>query len=82
MDKLRFISWTIALLGIYYILVTVFMPLITETSADAVTEVQTSVNAASYGLSIAGLRYAPLFLYFPPAIIAVPLVVLTLKEKI
>lgn len=82
MDKLKFILGTIVLMVVFYIFLTILMPLFVTVTGNAVTDVQASPNVDAYGLSVAGLQYFNLFIYFVPAAIAVTVIYLKLKEKI
>lgn len=81
MDKLKFIGWVIGGMVVAYLFLTILMPLFVTVTGDAVTDVQTSPNAAAYGLSIFGLRYFNLLIYFVPAVLGVTLIVYKLRQK-
>lgn len=81
MDKLKFIALVIFGMGVAYLFLTILMPLFVTVTEDAVTEIQTSPNAASYNLSVAGTRYFPLFIYFVPAAIGITTIVFKLRQS-
>lgn len=81
MDKVKFICLVIFGLGVFYLLLTVLMPLFVGVTGDAVTEIQASPNAASYILAIAGVQYFNLFIYIIPAVIAITAIVYKLRTS-
>ena len=81
MDKLKFIGIVIAGVLVAYLFLTILMPLYVSVTGDAVTDIQGSPNAASYGLAIAGTKYFPLFIYFVPAAVGITAIVYKLRFK-
>ena len=80
MDKIKFIGFTIFAVTVAYIFLTILMPLLTEVSGDSADELEGDPHADAYVLPVAGLRYAPLVLYFIPAAVGVTAIVLKLKQ--
>jgi ABC-type uncharacterized transport system permease subunit len=81
MDKLKFIGLVFLGVAIAYLFLSVLMPLFVTVTGDAVTETQASPNAASYSLSIFGIRYFNLFIYFIPAAVGVTAIVWKLRRN-
>ena len=81
MREAKFIGMVVASVTVSLLLLTIFMPVISDFSGIAVTEVNTSPNAAAYYATVAGLNYAPFFLYLVIPVIGFIAIVLKLRAS-
>lgn len=80
MENIKFTGFVIGAVLIAYILLTILMPLYETVTDDAVTEIQTSPNASRYALSVHGVNYFSLFIYFVPAALGIAAIIYKLKR--
>lgn len=81
MREAKFIGMVLAGVTVSLLLLTIFMPIISDFSGIAVTEVGLSPNADAYASTTAGLNYAPFFLYLVIPVIGVIAIVLKLRSS-
>ena len=81
MDKVKFIGFMILSLMVYYMLLSVLMPLIISTSAGAAGNITASANAATYVGAAEAANYTPLVLYIVPSVIALTAIVFKLRQS-
>ena len=64
-----------------YLVLTVIMPVLTDMASTANTTMAASSNMSNYPGMAAATIGAPLWLYFAPAIVALVIIVLILRQK-
>jgi len=81
MDKIKFIGVMIVGLVVYYMFLSILMPLIVSTSGGASSNVTASANAATYVGAAAAANYTPLVLYIVPSVLALAAIAFKLKQS-
>lgn len=80
MEKFKFVSIVVFFVVLTYIMLTSFMPVISDLSEASATEVQaTADNISNYVGAVESVQYMPLLLYFIPGVIGLVAIVWKLK---
>lgn len=78
MDKLKFCGGVIGFLILWYLILTISMPVIGGLADDSATEIL-AANATAYAASAAGVSYMPLLLYLVPGVVGLGMIVWKLR---